>query len=204
MSKNIDARVKQKYDTSANWTSANPVLLAGEIGIESNTGKFKFGDGSTAWNSIDYAGGTSGTGSSVTIYYVDETAGYTLSQVNVFETLDDFSGYTGEIGQDEMSIFGEVDVVVEHYQNGANWYRKYASGWVKQCMEVAINSSGQAITWLVAMANTNWTPTACAISGGARYVAIVTYSATGATLYSGDDSSFNSCTARITVEGYAA
>ncbi|WP_019152257.1 hyaluronate lyase N-terminal domain-containing protein [Alistipes senegalensis] len=45
-----------QYRTAAQWSAANPVLLAGEIGIESDTRKFKFGDGATAWNSLGYAG----------------------------------------------------------------------------------------------------------------------------------------------------
>lgn len=38
------------------WTEKNPILLAGEIGIEKDTGKFKFGDGITNWNDLEYAG----------------------------------------------------------------------------------------------------------------------------------------------------
>ena len=34
--------------TASQWTSANPVLAAGEMGIETDTDKFKIGDGSTA------------------------------------------------------------------------------------------------------------------------------------------------------------
>jgi hypothetical protein len=41
--------------TAADWTSANPVLAAGEPGVETDTGKFKIGDGSTAWTLLDYA-----------------------------------------------------------------------------------------------------------------------------------------------------
>jgi hypothetical protein len=59
MSITLTALMKQRYDTAANWTAANPTLLAGEIGIESDTKKWKLGDGSTAWNSLGYAiGGT--------------------------------------------------------------------------------------------------------------------------------------------------
>lgn len=46
-------------ETAANWTATNPVLAVGEIGVESDTGKIKFGDGVTAWNSLAYAGGSS-------------------------------------------------------------------------------------------------------------------------------------------------
>lgn len=57
--KTLNTRQKQKYDTSINWTSNNPVLLAGEIGIESDTNKMKVGDGTTAWNNLEYFSGGS-------------------------------------------------------------------------------------------------------------------------------------------------
>jgi hypothetical protein len=54
MSITLSALQKQRRDTAANWTTANPTLLAGEIGIESDTEKIKIGDGSTAWTSLGY------------------------------------------------------------------------------------------------------------------------------------------------------
>ena len=45
-------RMQQRRGTAAEWTSANPVLAAGEIGFETDTNKFKFGDGASAWNDI--------------------------------------------------------------------------------------------------------------------------------------------------------
>ena len=48
-------RIQLRRDTAANWFNANPILLSGELGIETDTNKFKVGNG-TAWNSItDYA-----------------------------------------------------------------------------------------------------------------------------------------------------
>ena len=47
-------RILLRRDTAANWTSGNPVLASGELGYETNTGKFKIGNGSTAWNSLSY------------------------------------------------------------------------------------------------------------------------------------------------------
>jgi hypothetical protein len=41
--------------TALQWTNANPVLSQGEPGFETNTGKFKIGDGSTNWTGLDYA-----------------------------------------------------------------------------------------------------------------------------------------------------
>lgn len=54
MSITLSALQQQRRDTAANWTSANPTLLAGEIGVETDTGLLKIGDGSTAWTSLDY------------------------------------------------------------------------------------------------------------------------------------------------------
>ena len=51
----MTARMQQRRDTAANWTSTNPTLAAGEIGIETDTYKFKVGNGSTAWTSLPYS-----------------------------------------------------------------------------------------------------------------------------------------------------
>jgi len=53
----LSALQKQRRDSAANWTAENPTLLAGEIGIESDTGYWKVGDGSTAWTSLAYISG---------------------------------------------------------------------------------------------------------------------------------------------------
>jgi Major tropism determinant N-terminal domain/Collagen triple helix repeat (20 copies) len=49
-------RLQQRRDTAANWTSNNPTLAAGEIGIETNTSRLKIGDGTTAWTALAYGG----------------------------------------------------------------------------------------------------------------------------------------------------
>jgi len=48
-------RILLRRDTASNWTSNNPTLAAGEFGYESNTGKYKIGNGSTAWTSLAYS-----------------------------------------------------------------------------------------------------------------------------------------------------
>jgi hypothetical protein len=45
-----------KVNTRSAWTAQNPVLMAGEPGIESQTGNLKIGDGRTAWNVLPYHG----------------------------------------------------------------------------------------------------------------------------------------------------
>ena len=57
---NVKTVTRNRIDLATAWTAANPVLADGELGIERDTGKFKFGDGATAWNLLGYAGGGSG------------------------------------------------------------------------------------------------------------------------------------------------
>ena len=56
MSKNLNVRFQLRNDTAEHWTSVNPELLPGEIGIESDTGKFKFGKEGVTWTDLPYAG----------------------------------------------------------------------------------------------------------------------------------------------------
>lgn len=47
--------IKIRRGTATQWTTANPVLAAGEIGLETNTNRTKYGDGTTAWSSLPYS-----------------------------------------------------------------------------------------------------------------------------------------------------
>ena len=47
-------KIQLRRDTAAAWTSANPTLAQGELGLETDTTYYKIGDGATAWNSLAY------------------------------------------------------------------------------------------------------------------------------------------------------
>jgi hypothetical protein len=53
-------RMQQRRGTAAQWTAANPVLAAGEIGFETDTNKFKIGNGSSTWGNLQYFANTAG------------------------------------------------------------------------------------------------------------------------------------------------
>jgi hypothetical protein len=48
-------RIQVRRGLASEWTTANPVLAAGEMGVETNTNKFKFGNGSSTWTALSYA-----------------------------------------------------------------------------------------------------------------------------------------------------
>lgn len=47
--------IQLRRGTAAQWTSANPTLSVGEVGVETDTLKIKVGNGSTAWTSLEYS-----------------------------------------------------------------------------------------------------------------------------------------------------
>ena len=51
----MSVKIQLKRTTASAWTSLNPTLDNGEFGYETDTAKFKIGNGSTAWTSLSYA-----------------------------------------------------------------------------------------------------------------------------------------------------
>ena len=61
----MTTQIQLRRGTAAQWTAANPTLAAGELAAETDTGKFKIGNGSTAWTSLAYSSGTPGAAGGV-------------------------------------------------------------------------------------------------------------------------------------------
>jgi hypothetical protein len=51
----VYTRIKLRRDIASDWTSLNPTLLAGEIGIDTTNNKVKIGTGSATWTALPYA-----------------------------------------------------------------------------------------------------------------------------------------------------
>ena len=56
--------IQIRKGTAALWTAVNPILAEGELGLETDTGKIKGGNGIDAWNSLPYSGSGGGGGHS--------------------------------------------------------------------------------------------------------------------------------------------
>jgi len=68
----VQTVIKVRRDTAANWTSTNPVLAAGEMGLEADTDLFKFGNGTSTWAELVYPA------ASTTTYLVRNNTGSTI------------------------------------------------------------------------------------------------------------------------------
>ena len=69
----LSAKLKLRTDLASNWTTSNPILLAGELGLESDTKKIKIGDGVKAWKNLEYWGGGSGGGGTSDYNYLENS-----------------------------------------------------------------------------------------------------------------------------------
>jgi len=67
-------RIQLRRDISENWNDTNPVLAEGEIGLETDTGLFKIGDGYTHWNQLEYYGSQ---------YFALKHHTHTISDINI-------------------------------------------------------------------------------------------------------------------------
>lgn len=116
----------------------------------------------------------------------------TLSKINIFTNLTALKNHTEtEIGDTELSIVGEIAVVVETYKNGSSWYRIWSDGWIEQGGNVYVSTSGQPLNFLKAFSDTTYT----IVSGGSAAqlgnTSCYNKTATGCSLWTSDDNSFN-------------
>lgn len=67
-------QIQFRRGTASSWTSTNPILAEGEMGIETDTDQFKIGDGLTVWTSLSYGGltGAAGTNGTSAVYEDDQ------------------------------------------------------------------------------------------------------------------------------------
>ncbi len=83
----MGVRIQLRNDLATNWTTKNPILAQGEIGIESDSRKLKIGDGTTTWNHLIYYQFGDALG------YL-QNGGYTGTGQDLKDEIDDISGGT--------------------------------------------------------------------------------------------------------------
>jgi len=113
---NLTWSIQHKRDTAANFTANNPILLAGQLGIETDglttTPKFKIGDGTNTWNALPYFYGGSASAQNLNNVL---TVGNTTTGKNIVLTDDDIiqvgSTANRKIGFNTSTIVGGLELV---------------------------------------------------------------------------------------------
>jgi hypothetical protein len=112
-------RIQFRRGTASQWTSANPVLAEGELGYETDTSKFKIGNGSTAWNSLNY--GFTQISASSPITYADGVIGINqgsiaIAQSQVTNLVTDLAGKQNVVSGVSDTEIGYLDGVTSAIQ----------------------------------------------------------------------------------------
>ena len=110
-------QIQMRRGLSGDWTTADPTLAAGEWGLETNTDKFKIGDGSTAWTNLDYSSLGVGTAGGTFAGTVNFGADGTGQDVNFY------SGTAGDhmkwdASEEQLVITGTNAAVALHVADG--------------------------------------------------------------------------------------
>ena len=102
----VKAHIIPRSGKAADWTLVNPVLLAGELGVETDTGRFKFGNGANPWNELPYSGESGGGLTKIPVATEDTVGGFK-------------SNPRGDIGAVEILGDGTAEVDTVRYAESA-------------------------------------------------------------------------------------
>jgi hypothetical protein len=149
----VVTQIQVRRGTASQWTSTNPTLAAGEWGFESDTGKVKIGNGSTAWNSLGYTGagdiegvtagtGLSGGGTSGTVTVSINTA--VTADLTTTQTLTNKTLTTPTLDDPKINLAFDA-------QTGTTY-------------TTVLNDNGQVVTMNNASANTLSIPTNASVA----------------------------------------
>jgi hypothetical protein len=94
-------RMQQRRGTAQQWTDANPRLAAGEIGLETDTNKFKIGDDVNFWDDLAYFVNSDGLAGELDGFATEEYVDDAIAAI----PLPDLTGYATE---------GYVDTAIEN------------------------------------------------------------------------------------------
>jgi len=186
-------RILLRKDHSDNWTSNNPILLAGEIGIETNTLKFKIGNGSR-WNDISTYAFNAGLPNGVALLDAD-------GLVPLSDLPSDVA-----LSADVISMISDAiaDITTTDVTEGTNLYftDQRAQDATAVTIQAAIDTAAADATSKAALAESNAINTAATSASQAVTSAIIALTTTdiaeGDNLYFTDERVASAITSNLT------
>ena len=89
------SKIQIRRGTAAQWTAANPILIIGELGFETDTNLIKVGNGSTAWTGLSYFTGATGPAGPAGTTAAGALTGNTLASNVLISSLTSVGALTG-------------------------------------------------------------------------------------------------------------
>ena len=119
MKNTIKTKLVMRNDLAVNWTTNNPVLLTGELGIENDTGYFKIGDGATTWNDLSYANKFEATPTAA--HYEVEAQNDEDDLAALARVVGSITLNKDDIGIVKRTIAGDAMSYTAYVYNGSTW-----------------------------------------------------------------------------------
>lgn len=103
-------RIQFRRGTAAEWTSANPVLAAGELGYETDTTQIKIGNGSTTWENLAY--------SAVSSSYIDNAIANVIDMApGALDTLNELAAALNDDNNFFSTVSNNLTNAVSNHAN---------------------------------------------------------------------------------------
>ena len=169
----VQTQIQVRRGLAATWTSTNPTLAAGEIGFETDTGKFKIGTGSSTWSALSYSAGylapTLGSTNIPSGATVTTIAGLTLTSP-IINTPKTYIGYTAKTAAytvasgDESYLFSMNNAATQQFNIPTDATFNFAIGteihfvWITGAGQPTIGATTPGTTTILSTAATAVTP----------------------------------------------
>lgn len=121
--KTLNTRIQLRNDLAETWKTKNPVLLKGEMGVETDTRKIKIGDGKSTWTTLAYVGADAND-----ILAVINDNRDTCTQIELTQGQTDTDGLAtivspkkGDTAIVSKLIAGDKKSYTAYVYNGENW-----------------------------------------------------------------------------------
>ena len=101
-------RIQLRRGIASSWTSSNPILASGEVGVETDTNKIKIGDGSSNWTELDYFADVYAASASIIAYINSEIGDLIDSAPALLDTLNELAAAIG----DDASFFSSIRTTI--------------------------------------------------------------------------------------------
>jgi hypothetical protein len=157
----VSTQIQVRRDAAASWTSTNPTLASGEIGVETDTAKFKIGNGSSTWTGLPYSGGGPTTGTGASVLESNPTINSPVLLSPEERTTVTATAATGTVNFDVLS-----QAVLYYTSNAtANWTLNVRGSSGATLNSILANGDAVTVVFLVTNGATPYYPTAYQIDG---------------------------------------
>lgn len=160
--KELKVRVKHAYLSATEWVNKNPILQAGELGFESNTRKYKIGDGVTKWSNLPYVSGADSDSDITVDTALSNTSTNPVQNKVIKDAFDELAlpsgmlttptshrSFIGKIATDALTSINNItQMTIEQSADGVTWETVFDSDTTTETNKLAYSNGLELSSWI--------------------------------------------------------